>query len=175
MSSQPQACRYDSAISAQCLLLHMKTTITGSACSCSGSMFRYLHTSQNFRNTELLLVCKMSRTIFLLQTLCALENICNKSVDTSKTHPTSPLTCILSTCPYTMLHNIVNLQCYRKLFNDHRTRTVLRICGGQTAAAITLLAVLANTTNFFWKMLCSVTIVHMQAWLLLRALKASAL
>jgi hypothetical protein len=62
-SSQTQACRYDRAISGQCLLLHMKTTTTGKACLCNGFMFRYLY------------------TMFLLQVLCALEKVCSKSAD----------------------------------------------------------------------------------------------
>jgi hypothetical protein len=55
------------------------------------------------------------------------------------------------------------------LLTNPKVTAVLRVCSLQATLAITFVCLLAITTNFWAKILCSMTIVYMQVWLLLRA------
>jgi D-alanyl-D-alanine dipeptidase len=72
--------------------------------------------------------------------------------------------------PYIMQHMIGKLRlCVSMFFTDKRTRDVFCICGPQAVTAFSMLILLAFTDHVLLMMLSSITIVYMEAWMLLRA------
>ena len=72
--------------------------------------------------------------------------------------------------PYIMQHMIGKLRlCVSMFFTDKRTRDVFCICGLQAVTAFSMLILLAFTDHVLLMMLSSITIVYMEAWMLLRA------
>jgi hypothetical protein len=71
-----------------------------------------------------------------------------------------------------LAYRISKFKSFKHLFASPKVIAVWRVCGVQAFLAVAMVLLLAMTTiSFVLKFLCSLTIVYLQVWMLLRAVE----
>ena len=151
----------------------MKMTMSGNESLCAASMFKNLHTSQNFRKTLVFLICIISRTLFwFVNNCCELLKFFKDAVDTSNTAagslhaPASLQTCILMTCTYIM---ITVIKPFSRVFINNKWVASLSKYWILATVSLVMLIILTLENNIHQKILCGLTIVYIQITMIYRS------